>query len=501
MSQNLKKLQNYIENMNRFSHVVTLLQWDMYTGVPKEGYDKHADAVAYFSTEQFKMSVDPKLKELLETLNTKEEYEKLNEDWKFIVKKMKRDFDRNEKIPQEVYEEYVRALSDSQRAWEEAKNASDFNLFAPYLKKIIELVKKLVSYTDPEKEIYDALLNQYEEGMDSKTIDRIFDNLKEELIPMIQKITAAELPKNSKFEGFYDPDTQEKVQKMLLDYIGFRWSRGAVGRTEHPFTLNFTSKDVRVTNHFYEDNAISAIFSAIHEGGHGIFEQNVKEELDGTVAGSCCYMGIHESQSRFYENIMGRNINFWVPIYEKLQNLLPDFKEISLEEFYREINRVENSLIRVEADEVTYCQHIILRYEMEKAIFRDNVAVEELPKLWNEKMQEYLQITPENDACGILQDMHWSGGSFGYFPTYLLGSIYDGMLLEQIEEELGSLDIILKEGRILEVTHWLNEKIHQYGSSRLPKDTLYAVCKKEVTAEPLIRYFKEKYSKLYGIQL
>ncbi len=155
----------------------------------------------------------------------------------------------------------------------------------------------------------------------------------------------------------------------------------------------------------------------------------------------------------------------------------------------------------MEADEVTYCQHIILRYEMEKAIFRDNVAVEELPKLWNEKMQEYLQITPENDACGILQDMHWSGGSFGYFPTYLLGSIYDGMLLEQIEEELGSLDIILKEGRILEVTHWLNEKIHQYGSSRLPKDTLYAVCKKEVTAEPLIRYFKEKYSKLYGIQL
>lgn len=501
MRRHLKELQDYIEAMGRFSHVVTLLQWDMYTGVPKEGYDKHADALAYFSTEQFKMSVNPKLKELLEKLNEKEEYQGLSEEWKFIVKRMKRDFDRNEKIPQDLYEEYVRALSDSQRAWEEAKNSSDFDIFAPYLKRVIQLVKEMAACTDPEKELYDALLNQYEEGMDSKTIDRLFEELKTELIPMIQKITAVQRPKNPKFEAYYDPDIQEKVQKMLLEYMGFRFSRGAVGRTEHPFTLNFTSKDVRVTNHYNENNAISAIFSAIHEGGHGIFEQNVKEEFDGTVGGSCCYMGIHESQSRFYENIMGRNLNFWIPIYERLQKLLPVFENISLEEFHQEINRVENSFIRVEADELTYCQHIILRYEMEKAIFRDGVEVEELPKLWNEKMQEYLQITPPNDALGILQDMHWSGGSFGYFPTYLLGSIYDGMLWEQVKEELGDLDTILREGRIMEVTRWLNEKIHRYGSSRLPKDTIYAVCKKEATAAPLLRYFKEKYSKLYGLNL
>ena len=500
MSQTLKELQNYIEKMNRFTHVVTLLQWDMYTGVPKEGYDRHADAVAYFSTEQFRMSVDPKLGEMLEKLN-KEEFAGLNDDWKFIVKKMKRDYERNQKIPGELYEEYVRALSESQRAWEEAKNASDFQMFAPHLENLIGLVRKLTAYTDPDKEIYDALLNEYEEGMDSKTIDGIFEELKQELIPMIQKIIAVKQPANPKFKGHFDADIQEKVQKLLLDYIGFRWSRGAVGRTEHPFTLNFTSKDVRVTNHYHEDNAISAMFSAIHEGGHGIFEQNVKGELDGTVAGSCTYMGIHESQSRFYENIMGRNKNFWIPIYEKIQSMLPGYEKISLEEFYREINRVENSLIRVEADELTYCQHIILRYEMEKAIFRDNVPVEELPKLWNEKMQQYLQITPDKDANGILQDMHWSGGSFGYFPTYLLGSIYDGMLLEQVEKELGDLDIILKEGRILEVTKWLNEKIHKYGSSRLPKETIREVCKKEVTAKPLIRYFKEKYSRIYGIDL
>ncbi|MBR5579514.1 MAG: carboxypeptidase M32 [Lachnospiraceae bacterium] len=500
MSEKLKELKQYIENMNRYHHVVTLLQWDMYTTVPKEGYDRHADAVAYFSTQQFQMSVDSKLGELLEVLNG-EEYNSLEDDWKFIVKRMKRDFEKNQKIPAKLYEEYVRALSESQRAWEEAKNASDFNIFAPHLKKLIGLVEEVTGYTDPEKEIYDALLNQYEEGMDSATIDRIFEELKQELIPMIQKIIAVKQPANPKFQGDFDPDIQEKVQKLLLEYIGFRWSRGAVGRTEHPFTLNFTSKDVRVTNHYHKENAISAMFSAIHEGGHGIFEQNVKEEFDGTVAGSCGYMGIHESQSRFYENIMGRNRNFWVPIYEEIQKLLPGYENISLEEFYHEINRVENSLIRVEADELTYCQHIILRYEMEKAIFRDHLPVEELPALWNKKMQEYLQITPPNDAAGILQDMHWSGGSFGYFPSYLLGSIYDGMLLEQVEKELGDLDLILKEGRILEVTKWLNEKIHVYGSSRLPKDTIWEVCGKEVSAKPLIRYFKEKYSSLYGIEL
>ena len=210
-------------------------------------------------------------------------------------------------------------------------------------------------------------------------------------------------------------------------------------------------------------------------------------------------MGVHESQSRFYENILGRNINFWKPIYEKLGELLPQFKNVTLEAFEREINRVENSMVRTEADEVTYCFHIILRYEMEKAIFYDHVPVEKLPELWNQKMQEYLHITPENDAEGILQDVHWSDGSFGYFPSYLLGSIYDGMYLEKMEEELGSVDEILADGRIGEITKWLNEKIPWYGSTRTPKEVIAAVCGKEVSAQPLVRYMKKKYTRLYGL--
>ena len=499
MSKTLDELKQYLEKMNRYNHVVTLLYWDMKTGAPKMGFEDHIDAVTYFSTEQFQMATSEELSGLLDRLAEPEEFEQLDDKWKFIVTRMKRDLDRDKRIPKDVYERFVKAQAESGNAWEEAKNASDYSVFAPHLKNMIEMTKEIAGYTDPEKEIYDALLNQYEEGMDSATIDRIFGELKKELIPLVRKILASEQPDDSKFKGKFDLDAQKKVQKMLLDYIGFSWEKGAVGETEHPFTLNFSSKDVRVSNHYHEDMPLSAMFSAIHEGGHAIFEQNVNPDYDGTVAGSCCYMGIHESQSRFYENILARNKNFWIPIYEKLGELLPQFQEITLDEFYHEINHVRNSFIRTEADEVTYCFHIIIRYEMEKAIFRDHVSVEELPSLWNQKMQEYLSLTPANDAEGILQDMHWSDGSFGYFPTYLLGSIYDGMYLEKIEEELGSIDTILKEGRIGEITKWLNEKIHQYGSTRIPKEVLKQVCGKEVTAEPLIRYFKEKYTEIYQL--
>lgn len=499
MSKLLDELKSYLNEMNQYEHVVTLLYWDMKTNTPKLGQEAHIEALTRFSAKNFEMSTADELGKMLDGLAEEAEYEELDDTWKFIVRRMKREFDRNKRIPADVYEAFVRAQAESGNAWEEAKNASDFSIFAPHLKKMIDMTREMTGYTDPGKEVYDALLNQYEEGMDSATIDRLFGDLKQELIPMVQAIIAKPEPDDSAFHAYFDPDGQRKVQGMLLDYIGFRRDAGAVGETEHPFTLNFSSKDVRVTNHYYENDPISSIFSAIHEGGHGIFEQNVNPEYDNTVAGSCNYMGIHESQSRFYENIIGRNKNFWLPIYDKLGELLPKFKEISLDDFYREINHVRNSFIRTEADEVTYCFHIILRYEMEKAIFRDNVAVEELPALWNQKMQEYLQITPANDAEGILQDMHWSDGSFGYFPSYLLGSIYDGMYLDTIEAELGSVDQILAEGRISEITKWLNEKIHQYGNTRTPKEVIENVCGKEVSAEPLIRYFKKKYTEIYNL--
>lgn len=499
MSKLLEELKEYLNKRNQYEHVCTLLYWDMKTGTPKLGQAGHVEALTHFSSESFAMSTSEKLGELLDKLAEPGEFEELDDTWKFIVKHMKKDFDRNRRIPAELYTAFVQAQAESGNAWEEAKEASDFSLFAPHLQKMIDMTREITGYTDPGKEIYDALLDQYEEGMDSATIDRLFEDLKKELIPFVKAILAKQQPENKAFSQYFDPDAQKKVQDMLLDYMGFRQEAGSVGETEHPFTLSFSSKDVRVTNHYYENDPLSSIFSAIHEGGHAIFDQNVNPEYDNTVAGSCNYMGLHESQSRFYENILGRNKNFWIPIYDRLGELLPAFKEISLEDFYREINHVKNSFIRVNADEVTYCFHIILRHEMEKAIFRDQIPVEELPALWNQKMQEYLQITPANDGEGILQDMHWSDGSFGYFPSYLLGSIYDGMFLDTMREELGDVDQLLRDGKIGEITKWLNEKIHWYGSTRKPKEVISTVCGREVSAEPLIRYFKEKYAVIYGI--
>ncbi len=499
MSETLEKFKQYLDKMKKYGHVNTLLYWDMKTGVPKLGQAGHVDALTYFSTESFAMATSSELSGMLKTLSQPEEFSGLSDTMQFIVTRMKRDMDKDSRIPKERYEAFVRAQAESENAWEEAKAAADFSIFAPHLEKMIALTEELAGYTDPGRDVYDVLIDKYEEGMDAKTVDRLFGELKEGLIPLVKKILAAGQPDDAKFQGSFDVDAQRKVQDMLLSYIGFFREAGAVGESEHPFTLNFSSRDVRVTNHYYEHAPLFAMFSAIHEGGHAIFEQNVNPEYDNTVAGSCRYMGIHESQSRFYENILGRNRNFWLPIYGKLQDLLPQFRDISLDEFYREINHVRNSFIRTDADEVTYCFHIILRYEMEKAIFLEHVPVEELPGLWNQKMQEYLGITPSDDAEGILQDMHWSGASFGYFPSYLLGSIYDGMFLEQLEAELGPVDELLASGRILEITKWLNEKIHRYGSTRKPKEVLAAVCGREVTAEPLLRYFTKKYTEIYHL--
>jgi carboxypeptidase Taq len=499
MSDTFEKLKEYLGKMQKYEQAATLLFWDMDTGMPEEGFAGHSDALTYFSTEQFKLSTAQELKDYLTILNRPEELAELDEDWQFIVKRMQRELELDARIPVDFYSAYVQAQTESGKAWEEAKKKSDFSIFQPHLAKMIEMTKQRMAYRHPGEEIYDALLNQYEEGMDSATIDRLFEELKAGLIPLVNRILAAEQPDDSKFRRLFAVDDQKKVQKLLLDYIGFSWDKGTVGESEHPYTLNFCSKDVRVTNHFHEDDVLSAMFSAIHEGGHAIFEQNVNPKLDHTVAGSCYYMGLHESQSRFYENILARNENFWVPIYGQIQEILPGLSDVSREEFTREINHVRNSYIRTEADEVTYCFHIIIRYEIEKAIFRDGVPVEELPRLWNEKMQEYLKITPRNDAEGILQDTHWADGSFGYFPTYLLGSIYDGMFLDALEQEMGSVDTILKEGRISEITGWLNRKIHVYGSTRLPKDVIAQVCGKEISAEPLIRYFTEKYTRIYRL--
>ncbi len=493
MEQTSGRFKAYLKKIQQYTQIVSLLQWDLTTLASERGTERKMDSIQFFSKEVFRLSTAEEYGEMLRALSRPEEFTRLDEAMQLTVRRGLREYERFLRIPEEFYSEYAIEKARSEKAWEKAKRSSDFSVYAPHLEKIIKMTKQYVKYMEPDQDPYEVLLDLYEEGIDSKTIDQVFAEIREGLRPLLAKIEAAPRPDLTALEGQYDIDAQKKVQRLLLSYIGFDFSAGATAESEHPFTMDICPGDIRVTNHFKEDNPISAIFSAIHEGGHAIFGQNIDPAYEDTAVWQVNLMGLHESQSRFYENILGRNPNFWIPIYAQVQELLPPLKNVPLKVFTQAVNDVRPSMIRTEADEVTYGLHIILRYEIERAIFRDEVSADDLPALWNDKMEELLGIRPENDAEGILQDVHWADGSFGYFPSYLLGSVYDGMFLEQLEKELGSVDAILAEGRILEITAWLNEKIHRHGSLYTSRQVLDRVCGREITAKPLLDYFARKH--------
>jgi len=497
----LEQYKSKLKEIEYLRHASDLMYWDMQTKTPEAGKEKLSDAMTHFSMEIFKLSTGDDFYELVCKLSEKEEFAKLDDVTQFDVKRNQRELERMRRVPADFYEEYVSIINDTEIAWVKAKKENDWEAFKGHLKKTIEAVKKYQQYERPDEKVYDSLIDTYEEGMTQETIDRVFAELKEELVPLVNAITAAPQPDHSKFTMKVPVHEQKALCEFLVEYMGMDMTRFAHGETEHPFQISLGRDDVRITNHYYENEVISAIFSAIHEGGHALFEQHVDRKYEGTEGASINYMGLHESQSRFYENILGRNENFWKPIWPKVVEIVPEFGNVTLEEFVREINHVSNSFIRTEADELTYCLHVILRYEMERAIFIDGADVEELPKMWNDKMEELLHIRPTTYSEGILQDSHWSGGSFGYFPSYLLGSIYDGMFLEAMEEDLGSVDDILAAGEVKKISEWLKNKIHQYGSTRVSSEVLEKVCGRELSAKPLIKHFKEKYSKIYGLSL
>ena len=499
MTTLINEFNETLKKINQYKQAVTLFSWDMQTDAPKNGTESKIEAIGFFSTEIFKLSTSKRYGYLLRELSMSDKYDSLSPAMKLTVKRYLKEYERTSRVPEKFFTEFTMEKARSEQAWEEAKKQNDFSIFAPHLNKVICMTKEWIKYMEPSKEPYDVLIDMYEEGMDSASIDVLFTELKEGLIPLIQKLNNADVPDISALNGEYPINAQKEIQNLLLNYIGFNFDCGNTSESMHPFTTTLCPGDIRITNNFNEPSVLDPMFSAIHEGGHAIFEQNISDELQGTAAFEVDLMGLHESQSRFFENILGRNINFWLPIYDNIKAILPQFENVSTDTLERAINLVKAGPVRLQADEITYCMHIILRYEIEKAIFRDNVPTEDLPELWNKKTKELLGVDVKNDSEGILQDMHWSDGSFGYFPSYLLGSIYDGMFLEAIESQLGSIDVILKEGRIKDITKWLNENIHKNGSLYTSKEVIKNLCKKEITAKPLLKYFTDKYTRIYNL--
>ena len=486
----MKDFINYLNDINDKKTMLLILMWELDTKVPKDSIDYYSKIYTKIEKEIFEMSTSEKYIELLDKAIASDEYKDLEEHKRLYYLHLKEEYEKNKRIPKEFFEEYSKQKLKSRQSWAEAKDKNDYNIFKDDLAKIINMSKELFGYIYPDSNnVYDDMLSEFERGIKSKDIDPLFEELKKEIIPIIKNLKPIEL-KDIKQE--YNKSELFDISGYLLDYIGFDKDKRELGFYPHGYTSKISKNDCRIA--FKETNDIIDVATTIiHEGGHGIFELYCEKDFDELNYVEVPLLALHESQSRFYENILGRNINFWIPIYD-------DFKkkaklDFSLDEYMKYFNNAKRSLIRTEADELTYCLHIIIRYEIEREIFNGSIDLNKLPEIWNQKYKEYFDIDVKNDSEGILQDMHWSDASFGYFPDYLLGSIFDGMLLEKINEDLGDVDIILKEGRIGEITDYLNKNIHRYAGSYNIFETCKRVCKKEMNIKPLVNYFKNKYER------
>nr|WP_041606257.1 carboxypeptidase M32 [Halothermothrix orenii] len=496
-----KSFLEFVQKIKAYDSAQSLLYWDMVTGMPEKGVSKRASIISLLSTEVFKMSTSDKMKEYLDNFSRQEVNKDLDPVMKGIVRECKKNYDRFKKIPEDKYRDFVRLKSEAESIWKKAKQNDDFNLFRPYLEKIVDYLNEFIDIWGYEGNKYNTLLDHYEPGVTVEKLDDIFTDLKASIVPLLKRVKdAQDKPDDSFLKEYYDPATQEKLCELLLEEIGYDFKAGRLDESEHPFTIGINSGDVRVTTHYYPHNLTSALFSSLHEGGHAIYDQNIDPELDETPLHDGASMGIHESQSRFWENIIGRSYNFWKSYYGKVRKLFPEqLNDISLDEFYRAINKVEPSMIRVEADELTYNLHIMVRYEIEKALINRELEVAELPEVWNQKMKEYLGIEPENDKEGVLQDVHWSNALFGYFPSYALGNIYAAQFYNTIKKEINNYDELISKGHFQPIKEWLGDKIHKYGKLLTPTEIIKKVTGEEINSRYLIKYLENKYSKIYKL--
>ena len=489
------KIFEILEKKKAFDHAIALLHWDLETEAPRKGVEKIGQTMGYLSAESYSLIINEEFKKMLYDIKLEE----LSDLDKKVIQNLRKDFEKLEKIPKQDYVDYTQLTVEATANWEEAKKTNNFEIFKPYLEKIIGFNKKFIEYRGFTGHPYNTLLDDYEEGMTVEKTDEFFKKIKQELLPLIKKVN--EVNKGSKkIDKVFDVIKQKEFSKFLAEYIGFDFSKGVIKESEHPFTLNFNNMDVRITTHYYEKNLLSAIFSTIHEGGHAIYEQNITDVISKTELGEGASMGIHESQSRIYENVFGRNINFWIPIYPRLQEVFPEnLKDVSLEEFYLIINDSKSSLIRIEADELTYPIHVLIRYELEKEIFEKDVNVDELPEKWADKYEEYLGVRPKTFEEGVLQDVHWSSGLFGYFSSYALGSAYASQFYNSMIKEF-DVESELRSGSFKKINEYLRENIHQYGKYKTPNEIIMDTTKEVFNPDYYINYLRGKYGELYGVK-
>ncbi len=492
----LTKFYALQEKLSAYNHAVELIYYDGATTAPKATAENRAHALGILSEECYRLSTGDEMLSCIDALA--DVRDSLSPKDRRCLELAERETRELRSIPIEEYVEYQRLIVEAEDVWHDAKENNDFDAFCPYLEKIFDTKRRFASYCDSEADPYDYCLGQFEDGLTTQKCDEFFAVLKTRLLPLIAELSGAEQIDTSPLHGNFSDTDQLKLSLRLMDKMGIDRRRCGLGTTLHPFTTSIGShRDVRITTNFKSDDFSSSMFSVIHEGGHALYDMSSDEELAYTFLDGGVSMGIHESQSRFYENLIGRSRAF-------IDMIAPDVREclklpsLTAEELYRAVNCVTPSLIRTEADEVTYCLHVMIRYELERAVMNGSVAVRELPREWNRLYREYLGVEVPDDTHGVLQDSHWSGGMIGYFPSYALGSAYGAQFLDKMREDI-DVDACISRGDFAPINEWNREKIWHHGCMLKPGELLADVLGEDFDPTHYTDYLEKKYKALYGI--
>lgn len=500
MTTTIDNFKAYVKRMKQLDEAISVIIWDLRTGAPKKGVEQRSNVLGMLSGDLFKMSVSEEMGGYLAELTKPEVLDALDEVTRASVLERQKEYDRSNKIPPHKYEEYVVLTSKSEYAWQDAKANNDFESFRPYLEQIVATLGEFIEIWGYGENKYDTLLDQYEPGMTVAKIDEIFKPLRERTVALVKAIGNQEQVRRDFLAQDFPKATQREFCEFILGQLQYDFDAGRLDESAHPFAVGLNPGDVRVTTRFRPDDMQSSLFGTIHECGHAMYEQNISSDLIGTFLCTGASMGIHESQSRFWENMIGRSREFWNRYYQDLTERFPEqFANVSVEEFYKAVNLVEPSLIRVDADELTYNLHIMIRYEIEKDLINGVITVGDLPRIWEEKMEEYLGIRPGSYGTGVLQDIHWAGGAFGYFPSYSLGNIYAAQFEAALRREIPDYKARVEAGDLTEIKAWMTERVYRHGKMLQPAEIIKAATHEEINAEHLIAYLEQKFQSIYNL--
>jgi carboxypeptidase Taq len=494
MSDDFSTLKTRLAEISDLRRAGSLLFWDQQVMMPQAAAAGRAEQLATLNRLAHELFVSDETGNLLERLRGYEESHDPESNEASLIRVTRLDYEKARRVPSELRAEMTRAASQGIQAWHKAKSKSDYALFLPALERNVELKHRYVDCFDPADEPYDILLDDFERGMTTEEVRAIFDDLKSELVPLVRDIAERDDPSLAEVvDGDFDLDEQRALCHEIVDAFGYREATWRLDPTAHPFASGGGVDDIRITTYYYPNN-LDSIFATMHEYGHGLYEHQVDPALDRSPLGSGVSLGLHESQSRMWENLVGRSLPFWRGFYPRVQERFRDqLGSVDVERFYAAVNRVHPSLIRIHADEVTYNMHVILRFELEQEIVNSRIDLRDLPEAWNAKIDEYLGIEVPSDAQGVLQDVHWSSGAIGYFSTYSLGNVMSVQIWETVLDELPELYESVERGEFEELKEWLRDRLHRHGRKFTPKETLARIVGGPIDAAPYLRYLKQKH--------